>query len=189
VTGTGTPADTSAVHAPPPPRRSVLAGLARAAVASVVVVTAYFTLPLDRLAQVSPAITLPLALVCFTALVAAEVRAILRSGMPGVRALEALATVVPLFLVIFSATYYVMGVAEPTWFSEQMSRMDALYFTVTVFSTVGFGDITATGPAARVAVTVQMVADLLVIGVGLRVILGAVQQGRRREGRPLPGSG
>ena len=187
MTGTGTSAETAA--APTTGRRSVVAGLARAAAAGVVVVVAYFTLPLDRLADVRPAVTLPLALLCFTALVAAEVRAILRSALPGVRAIEALATVVALFLVIFSAAYYVMAVAEPRWFSEQMSRMDALYFTVTVFSTVGFGDITATGPAARVAVTVQMVADLLVIGVGLRVILGAVQQGRRREGLPIPGSG
>jgi Ion channel len=57
----------------------------------------------------------------------------------------------------------------------------ALYFTVTVFSTVGFGDITAKTEAARLAVTGQMIADLVIIGLAVRVIVGAVKQGRRRQ--------
>lgn len=166
-------------------RRAALVAAARALLATAAVVVAYFLLPLERLADVPPIVSLPLALVGFVALVALQVRAIWRSDQPGLRALEALAASIPLFLVIFAATYYVMGRVDPSWFSESMSRLDALYFTITVFATVGFGDITATSPPARAAVTVQMVADLLVIGVGLRVILGAVQEARRRSGRPV----
>ena len=51
---------------------------------------------------------------------------------------------------------------------------DALYFTVTVFSAVGFGDITAKSETARVVLIVQMLAYLAVLGVGARVLLGAV---------------
>ena len=54
------------------------------------------------------------------------------------------------------------------------------------FSTVGFGDITATSQVARVIVIVQMLLDLIVIGVVIRVFLGAVQRGRWR--RVPPGS-
>jgi voltage-gated potassium channel len=60
-----------------------------------------------------------------------------------------------------------------------LTRTDALYFTVTVFATVGFGDIVATTQVARLVVTVQMVLDLGVLGLGIHVFLGAVQRGRQ----------
>ena len=66
-------------------------------------------------------------------------------------------------------------------FSEPLTRTDALYFTVTVFSTVGFGDITAKTEAARLVVTGQMIADLVVIGLAVKVIVGAVKRGRQQQ--------
>ena len=63
-----------------------------------------------------------------------------------------------------------------------MTRTNALYFTVTVFTTVGFGDITAQTDAAWLLVTGQMVLDLIVLGVGARIVVGAI--GRRRQQRP-----
>ncbi len=50
-----------------------------------------------------------------------------------------------------------------------------------MFSTVGFGDITAKTEAARLVVTSQMIADLLIIGLGIRVILGAVARSRQQQ--------
>ena len=44
-----------------------------------------------------------------------------------------------------------------------------------MFSTVGFGDITAKTEAARLVVTGQMITDLVVVGI--RIILGAVTRG------------
>jgi len=38
-------------------------------------------------------------------------------------------------------------------FGGHLSHTDGLYFTVTVFSTVGFGDITAKTETARLVVT------------------------------------
>jgi len=64
-----------------------------------------------------------------------------------------------------------------------MTRTNALYFTVTVFATVGFGDITAKTEAARLLVTVQMIIDLIILGFGARVILGAVSRARQRQPR------
>jgi hypothetical protein len=168
-------------------RRVLIGGLLRALLATVVVVVLYFVLPFDGLAAISPWISVPVALVGFSVLVLVQVRAIFRSAYPGVRGVEALGTTVPLFIVFFAAAYYLMGVADPSWFSEGMSKLDSLYFTITVFATVGFGDITATAPATRAVVTGQMVANLVVIGLGLRIILGAVQEARRRAGRPVAG--
>jgi len=64
-------------------------------------------------------------------------------------------------------------------FSEPLTHTDALYFTVTVFSTVGFGDITAKTETARLVVTAQMIADIVILGLGIKVIVGAVKQSRQ----------
>jgi Ion channel len=52
-----------------------------------------------------------------------------------------------------------------------------------VFATVGFGDITAMTEAARLVVTVQMLIDLIILGLGARVIFGAVSRARQRQPR------
>src|SRR6478736_4618627 len=124
-------------------RRAFGIGLLRAAFSTLVVLVAYFVLPLDGLSDVSVFVLLPVALVAFAGGIAFEVRGILAAERPAVRAIEALARVVPIFLVLFASTYYVMATAEPSWYSEHLSRLDALYFAVTIFATVGFGDITA----------------------------------------------
>ena len=114
-------------------------------------------------------------------------RAITRSQRPGVRAIEALATTAPLFLLLFAAIYYQMAHSQSGSFSSHpLTRTDSLYFTVTVFTTVGFGDITATSQVARQVVTVQMVLDLLVLGLGIRAFISAVQYARRGGGTQFP---
>src|ERR1019366_1970348 len=66
-------------------------------------------------------------------------------------------------------------------FRWSLTRSSALYFTVTVFSTVGFGDITAKTDVARLVVTVQMLADLAVVAVVIRLMLGAASRGVDRQ--------
>jgi hypothetical protein len=56
-----------------------------------------------------------------------------------------------------------------------------VFFTVTVFTTVGFGDIAANTEAAQLVVTGQMIVDLIILGLGARVIVGAVTRGRQRR--------
>ena len=73
-----------------------------------------------------------------------------------------------------------MAWADPSNFNVYpLTRTDSLYFTVTVFATVGFGDITATSQTGRLLVTAQMILDLIVLGLGIRVFLGAVQRGQQ----------
>ena len=74
-----------------------------------------------------------------------------------------------------------MGTISAGTFSQPMTRTDALYFTVTVFSTVGFGDITAVTEAARVLVTGQMIAGIVIVGLGARIIVDAVKRGQQRQ--------
>ena len=69
-------------------------------------------------------------------------------------------------------------------FTERLTRTDALYFAITVLSTVGFGDIAPVTQSARIAVTIQIILDLLLVGVGLRIFVGAVDTGKKRQSPP-----
>jgi hypothetical protein len=82
------------------------------------------------------------------------------------KAVEALAATAPLFLLIFAAVYFLMAADDPSNFTvETVTRTDSLYFTVTIFSTVGFGDISPASEAARILVMTQMILDLIVLGL------------------------
>jgi hypothetical protein len=86
-----------------------------------------------------------------------------------------------------ASTYVVMAKFSASNFSGQLSHTDALYFTVTVFSTVGFGDIAARTEAARLVVTTQMIADIVILGIAAKTIVGAAQRARRDQ--PVQPSG
>ena len=160
-------------------RGRVVLGLFRALATAVVLVALYYLLPLDHVKDVP--VTLAVGLVILLAVTAWQLRAIIRAKYPGVRAVVALASTVPLFVLLFASVYFVMAQASPANFGpHQLTRTDALYFTVTVFSTVGFGDITPVSQGARLVVTAQMMLDLLVLGLGIRAFVGAVQLGRRQ---------
>lgn len=107
-----------------------------------------------------------------------QVRVVLRSPYPLLRAVEALALSLPLLIVVFACSYFVMSRDRPGTFSEPLTRVDAMYFALTVFTTVGFGDITARAQEARIVVMVQMLADLIYIGLVVRVLAGAVRTGK-----------
>jgi voltage-gated potassium channel len=159
----------------------VAKALLRAAGSTVVLVAAYYLLPLDRSSTWSTVAVLALGLAALITLVGFYVRQILASPFPGLRAVEALATCVPFALLLFASTYFMMERISADNFSESLTRTDALYFTVAVFTTVGFGDITPKTQAARLVVTGQMITDLVIIGLVVHVIVGAVKRERQRR--------
>ena len=167
-------------------KRRRQAGLAvlRSLASAVVLVALYYLLPLDHLASVPLAVTLVVGLLVLVAVAAWQLRLVIRARYPALRAGEALATTVPLFVLLFASAYFVMARANPASFTHPLTRTDALYFTVTTFSTVGFGDITPVTETARLVVTVQMILDLLALGLGIRVFIGAVQLARQANPGP-----
>jgi voltage-gated potassium channel len=175
----GTPPAVPAGAKPPPGK--IVRALLRAAGSTIALMVIYYLLPLNHSARWLAITMLVIGLVALIGLVAFQVRSIIASPYPGLRALEALATSVPLFLLLFASTYVVMATLSASSFSQPMTRTNALYFTVTVFATVGFGDITARTEAARLVVTGQMITDLIILGLGARVIVGAVTRGRQRQ--------
>ncbi len=81
--------------------------------------------------------------------------------------------------MLFAGTYVVMGTMSASNFGARLTHTDGLYFTVTVLSTVGFGDNTAKSQAARLVVTGQIIADLIIFALAVKIIVGAVS--RRRQ--------
>lgn len=175
---TATPPDAPQQAQPRP--GMIVRSLLRALATTVALVALYYLLPLDYSTRWLAITMLVIGLVALIGF-AFQVRTIIVSPFPGLRAVEALATSIPLFLLLFASTYVVMGAIAANSFNQPMTRTDALYFTVTVFATVGFGDITAKTETARLLVTGQMIVDLIILGIGARVILGAVQRGRQRQ--------
>jgi hypothetical protein len=169
-----------------PERRAGVVSLIRALCITAGLATAYYLLPLDAHGTLTTSLILASGLLAVALVSGWEAWLIVHSPHPRLRAVEALATTVALYLVLFATTYYLVERAVPGSFSESLSRTDALYFTLTTFSTVGFGDIVAVSPAGRVAVMCQMVCGLLLVGVAARVLSAAVRAGLRRQGREPP---
>ena len=164
-----------------PSSRTVAWTVLRSAGSVAALVAVYYLLPLDHPSVPAALTILVIGLVAFIALVAFHVRWILRSPFPTLRAIEALAISVPLFLLLFASTYVVMATMSASNFGGHLSHTDGLYFTVTVFSTVGFGDITAKTGTARLVVTGQMITDLIVLGLAIKIIFGAVKRGQQQQ--------
>jgi voltage-gated potassium channel len=161
-------------------RRLILRGALRGLLTLTVLVVLYYTLPY-RSWNGDTALRLLAGLLVFAGITVWQVRTIAGSRYPALKAAQALGLVLPLYLLVFASTYYLMERASAANFSMPLTRTDALYFTVTVFSTVGFGDIVPRSEVARIVLIVQMLGDLALLGAGARILLGAVRRGRQRR--------
>lgn len=90
---------------------------------------------------------------------------------------EAIVLLLTMVVYGFSALYLVID-RSGGQFDGIETRLDAVYFTVTTLSTVGFGDVNATGQAARLAVTLQILFDLTLLAVSIRLLADAARTRR-----------
>lgn len=164
--------------------------LLRSAFVVVVLVVAYYLAPLDQPITARTGLTFGIGLIVLGAAGYWQVRAVMASDTPRLRAIQAIAVGLPLLLLLFACTYVVLAHGSSPSFTEPLSRTDALYYTVTVFATVGFGDITPVSEVARIITMTQMLVGITAVGIVAKVLLGAVQVAvRRREGKASDGSG
>jgi len=84
-----------------------------------------------------------------------------------------------MWAVAFFALVYARLAGVPGEFVGLATRLDAFYFTFTTLATVGFGDVHATGQAARLVVTIQIAFNLVVLALAVKVLVASV----RRHGR------
>ncbi|MEY4174633.1 MAG: hypothetical protein RI900_1798 [Actinomycetota bacterium] len=119
-----------------------------------------------------------LGLVALAAVAPFTVRSIVSvrtSSTPTFAAAEALLLVLAMVVFGFSALYLAIAHHDGQ-FTGLENRVDAVYFTVTTLSTVGYGDVHAVGRAARIAVTVQILLDLTVIAGAVKLLVGAARR-------------
>jgi hypothetical protein len=174
---------------PPSAARLVWRALIRSLATIVVVGAAYFRLPFDRIDDLPTVLALVGGLAAVAVVCTWQVWCVLRSTYPVVQAVEGIAATATVYLVGFATVYVLLSQADPGGFTEDLSRMGALYFTLTVFATVGFGDIAALTDGTRAVVSVQMVANLIFIAVGLRLFGLAARRRRGQVGSSTDGSG
>ena len=131
----------------------------------------------------APTVALLLAgLLLFAVVITWQIRAIVGSRLRACGAVEALASAIPLFLLLFAMVYFKMADLQAQVFSEPLTRTDSLYYTITVFSTVVSGDITPVTQAGPRRDHGADAGDLVVVGLVLQVMLGAVKYaGQRRD--------
>lgn len=155
-------------------RRAVTSSLLVITLSWVALFGGYYLAPLDR-GAVGGLMRFVLGGLIFVAVVAWQVVRIMNSAHPGLRAAEAFAVVVALFLVMFAGGYLALSQTTRGSFSEPLTHTSAMYFTITVLGTVGFGDITPRTELARLLVSAQMLLDLGLIAVVARLFINAAR--------------
>jgi hypothetical protein len=156
------------------------------------IIGAYYLLPFDHLSSGRSVLRLGVVVALVAAVFIWQIRRIAIAELPELRAAEALGIVIGVFLVGFSIVYLTMSHNNVHTFTQRLDHTRALYFTISVFSTVGFGDITPRIDTARLVVSAQMLLDLAIIGVVVRMIFTvarsriAPQETGGRDSRPAP---
>jgi NADH:ubiquinone oxidoreductase subunit 2 (subunit N) len=153
---------------------------------------ALYVLPFDHLSSERSVVRLGVVIALVAAVFILQIRRVSEAELPELRAVEALGIVIGVFLVGFSIIYLSMSRNDVHTFTQHLNPTRALYFTISVFSTVGFGDITPRTDPARLVVSAQMLLDLAIIGIVVRMILTAARsriaprENGRRDNRPAP---
>lgn len=150
-------------------KRWVAAAILRPLFAATVLLIGYFLLPINQESRWN-LIGLVVGALMLTGFCCWEVWQFRHTRHPVPIALELLTAFAGFYIVCFATTYFLFSDYAPGSFSEKLTRVDALYFCLTVFTTTGFGDISAVSQDARIAVSAQMATSLVLLGLGVRFL-------------------
>jgi hypothetical protein len=166
-------------------RRAVVRTTVRSVGAFAMILGIYYLLPVGEWGGDGvSALRLMLGVLFFAAVLAWQVRRILRSRVPALQAVEALIVAIPTFIAVYAGTYVSIAAAFPNSFSQPIDKSAALYFTVVTLGTVGYGDIAPVSTAARMAVSSQVMLDLVLIAMVVRLLTGAARRSLDRKAEP-----
>ncbi len=162
-------------------RRAITRIVVRATLSVGILVGAYVLVPQNGVLEGTAVVQLLLGVILFSVVVVLQFYSIMRAPIPEVRATASLVVVVLMLTLLFAWAYAMMSAVSPAAFSHSLDRSSAIYFTVTILSTVGFGDITPVTAAARWVVTLHMIVKITLVVVLGRVLLMAGRIARTRR--------
>lgn len=153
-------------------RARLVVTVVRIVITALALIVLYAAAPVNTRTTVGAVVVMVGAGAVFAVVFTHHVRALQHCPYPLLRAANLLATTLTVFILGFSLTYLALAEANPSSFSEPLGKVSAVYFTVTVLATVGFGDITATTDLTRAVVTLQMLSGITLLGVLVRYVIG-----------------
>lgn len=86
-------------------------------------------------------------------------------------------------VVTFALADLVVATTMPGQFVDLRTKTDALYFSLTTLTTVGYGDVHAEGQIARGLVIGQLIFDVVVLATAARALVGTTRRTRTTDGR------
>jgi hypothetical protein len=165
-------------------RRAVALSALRIAVVTAILVAVYAATPVAGRTGAGALARLAIGVVVFSVVLVLQLRSVRTAVYPHLRAAEALAVAFVVVVLGFSFAYLSLSHGTPRSFSQHLDRVSAVYFALSVITTVGFGDIAARTDPARIVVIVQFLGDIgLIFGV-VRLFIGTAQRvyGQRTSG-------
>jgi uncharacterized transporter YbjL len=142
----------------------------------IALVAAYFLVPLEgSLAFRMVCYVLGLGLVVIV--VGRQMRRHLASRDDDIR-VDTLALAIVMAVLLFALAYFALSTAQSGEFSGLTTRVDALYYSLTVATTTGFGDVSAQSQLARVVVSAQLVFNMLIIATAVPLLTRTVKARR-----------
>jgi hypothetical protein len=178
--------EAAAVEERIPPRIMVMV-IGRVLAVVAVTLLVYFLIPVEgQTAARAGALTASVGIAAILLVFARQISRVSRSRRPVLAALEALVLVFGMFLALFALLYVSISTSDPQAFTQEVDKVAGIYFTTTVLTTVGFGDISAVSQAARVLVTVQMVLGMVLIGTAFKALGFSAKRAVTTRGTPVP---
>jgi len=81
----------------------------------------------------------------------------------------------PLSAIVFALGFFLLEEHSPGQIPGLSTRTDALYFTLSTLTTVGYGDITAKAQLARALVILQLVFNAVFVGAAVSIVVGSIR--------------
>jgi voltage-gated potassium channel len=154
---------------PRPTRRGHILLLAEIAL----LVVAYFVVPISEASLAQRLILYGLGMLLVVAITVRQTNHYIRGADLSVR-VDSLLLAIVLSTLLFALSYSAIDATNPDQIEGLVTRLDALYFSISTTATVGFGDVHATGQLARAIVTIQIIFNLVVVATAASVLGRAV---------------
>nr|WP_251693177.1 potassium channel family protein [Streptomyces sp. CHD11] len=158
--------------------------MVQAAVVTVLV-AAYFLLPLDRLGPRRPVLSWVLIVVALALIALLLLRQVVRVllSVPDVRPGLVIPPLMCLSILVFATAYLTLA-RNPGELHGIATRLDALYFTLVTLATIGYGDITPHGQAARLVAVLQIVYTFVFLTAAATSLSRYLRDTLRHRGHP-----